>query len=257
MSTQNDIRQDIEAGGRQLHQRRLGHSSRRARMPMFVTLVVAVVVGASVSMTGVGNAAHRKGTYGNHGYVWFARYNDFAVADVTSSYCNGRELAAYSKIQASTKGASYMRSRWPSGIRLRRSATHSCDYVKAREVDIALYYDPDFLRTHGDYGGENHSDLAPSSWCSAMGASYPCGYHVSRVHLNKSRFTSSRYSNAYRERLIMHETGHSLGLAHHCSSDAIMNDGRAGCNGGRWTQVMGYQSTDRKGIYETYPGWRY
>lgn len=148
-----------------------------------------------------------------------------------------------------------MSDRWPSGINL---SNHRCDGVVTDSMDIKLDYDPNFATTHGNYGGENHSQLAPSSWCAAyVGAPYPCGYHPSIVHLNRSRFTSSSYSVEYRQRLIMHETGHSLGLSHHCSSDAIMNDGTSSCNSGRWTQVMGYQATDRAGIRAIYPGWIY
>jgi hypothetical protein len=55
----------------------------------------------------------------------------------------------------------------------------------------------------------------------------------------------------------MHEIGHSFGLSHHCSSDAIMNDGSGGCNGGAWTSVMVFKATDRTGIVLTYPDWMY
>jgi len=55
----------------------------------------------------------------------------------------------------------------------------------------------------------------------------------------------------------MHETGHSLGLAHHCNSDSIMNDGTSGCNGGAFTNITGYQQTDLDGIHNVYPNWMY
>jgi hypothetical protein len=42
----------------------------------------------------------------------------------------------------------------------------------------------------------------------------------------------------------MHETGHSFGLAHHCSGNSIMNDGTSGCNGGAWANINGYQATE-------------
>lgn len=54
----------------------------------------------------------------------------------------------------------------------------------------------------------------------------------------------------------MHETGHSLGLAHHCQGDSIMNCGGS-CNNGRWLQVMSYQPTDRNGINDVYAYWPY
>lgn len=103
----------------------------------------------------------------------------------------------------------------------------------------------------------NYSTLAPKSWCDIWGKNYPCGYHPSLVKLNKKRFGDSNYSDHYRRRLIMHETGHSLGLALHCSSDSIMNDGTSGCNGGAWTNINGYQGTDHDGIRDIFPNWKY
>lgn len=50
----------------------------------------------------------------------------------------------------------------------------------------------------------------------------------------------------------MHETGHSLGLTHHCSSPSIMNNGAGDCYGGRFGGT-GYFSTDRYGINNVYP----
>ena len=75
------------------------------------------------------------------------------------------------------------------------------------------------------------------------------------MHLNKPKFLNT--SNQGRRRLLMHETGHSQGLDHHCTSDAIMNDGTSGCNGGRWLEVTGYLATDRQGIVNVYPNWMY
>lgn len=51
----------------------------------------------------------------------------------------------------------------------------------------------------------------------------------------------------------MHETGHAFGLADHCTNDAIMNNGLIDCNGGKWTSIMQYMSTDRTGINSVYP----
>jgi hypothetical protein len=204
-------------------------------------------------------ADHRYNEYGYRGYTWFATFNDYATADVTSDNCNGREVDAYQAVLDSTAGKSYMNSRWPSGIRFRRAYGHECDGTVTNSVDIRLDYRADFSTEaeHGNYGGENHSFLASSSWCDTMNSNYPCGSHPSVVHLNKARWTSDSYSHAYRQRLIMHETGHSLGLAHHCSADSIMNDGTSDCNGGAWTSTMKYLETDRKGIYNIYPDWRY
>lgn len=127
-------------------------------------------------------------------------------------------------------------------------------------VNVKLSYEPssNFVRADGSsYGGYNESFKASASYCAARGVNHPCGSSLSIVHLNHSRFINDAYSHHYRRRLIMHETGHSLGLAHHCSSNAIMNDGTSGCNGGAWTNINGYQATDREGIHSVYPNWRY
>ena len=52
---------------------------------------------------------------------------------------------------------------------------------------------------------------------------------------------------------LTHETGHSLGLAHHCTSASIMNDGSSSCFGGRFGSAPGYFATDRQGISNVYP----
>jgi len=228
-------------------------TSQVRRLRLFLSLALAL--GAFTLLAGSGPSAtadHIYDPYGLRGYLWFARYDDYAIAYVTSDRCSARETGAYDRIRNSTVGEFPVR--WPSGIRL---SQYTCDGVVTKYVDIKLDYDPNFATTHGDYGGQNHSTLAPSTFCAFWGAPYPCGSHPSTVHLNLSRFTSSSYSNAYRERLIMHETGHSLGLNHHCSSDAIMNSGLSDCNGGRWTSVMSYQETDRQGIRNVYPNWKY
>lgn len=53
------------------------------------------------------------------------------------------------------------------------------------------------------------------------------------------------------------ETGHSQGLAHHCTSDSVMNNGDPSCNFGRWQEVTGYMATDRAGVVNAYPAWPY
>ena len=192
------------------------------------------------------------GTYGTTGYQWLARDYDFATEWMSSNYCNTAELDAYDRVKNSTTTATYMSDRWPSGLQLVRD---KCDGVLATEDDILLEYS-DFCLTHscGTYGGENHSIVATTSYCAYYSAPYPCGVR-STVHLNKPKYLDT--SSLGRQRLIMHETGHSQGLDHHCSSDAIMNQGANGCNGNRWLEVMGYLATDRQGIRAVYPNWQY
>ena len=201
------------------------------------------------------NADHIYNTYPQRGYVFWASYDDNAFNYVVSDRCNDRELEAYEKVRASTVG--YFNTRWPSGVRMARQ---NCTGSVNNSTDIRLSYEPytNFPNGTADgYGGYNESILAPASWCAIWGASHPCGSHPSVVHLNVRKFTSASYSVAYRQRLIMHETGHSFGLAHHCTGNSIMNDGNANCNGGAWTSVMSYQLTDHEGLRNLYPNWKY
>jgi hypothetical protein len=204
------------------------------------------------------SANHIYATYGQRGLVWFAAFNDLAIAYVTSDNCNPRELEAYDRVHDTT--VNEFPTRWPGGIRMSRESNHPCDGTVTKNVDIKLSYEPasHFVRDDGSsYGGYNESFKATESWCDIWSAHYPCGSHWSVVHLNQSRFGESGYSDHYKRRLIMHETGHSFGLAHHCSSDSIMNDGTSGCNGGAWTNINGYQNTDLDGIRNVYPNWKY
>lgn len=195
------------------------------------------------------------GVYGNHGYHWMARYDDYALLLIVSNNCSRtpRETAAWARVINSTAGTSQFAGKWPSGIII---STADCQASLEITDDINLVYS-DFDETHGggNFAGENHKTLATASYCSYWDAPYPCGMHLSNVHINDDFWAGA--SNNSRERLLMHETGHSLRLAHHCSSDSIMNDGSQGCNGGAWTSVMVYKPTDRDGIVDIYPNWQY
>lgn len=224
------------------------------RFRLTITASVLVLVNL-VGAAGPATASDITGTYGSRGYVWLARYYDMQAGPefVTSNYCTLAERDAIARIRSSTAGTAEFGGRWPSGLSLSR--TDRCDGVVDTYVDISLSYS-DFCTTHGcgTYGGENHSLLAPSSWCAIWSARYPCGSHPSIVHLNKPKYLNT--SSTGRQRLIMHETGHSQGLDHHCTGDAIMNSGVSSCNGGRWLEVMGYRATDRAGIRNVFPCWR-
>ncbi|MFT4288237.1 MAG: hypothetical protein QM595_11390 [Nocardioides sp.] len=212
------------------------------------TLPAAFVVSFPVPAS----ADHVYGTYPSRGYIWMARTTTAGIW-LASTSCNPRELGAYDRVKASTT----FPNKWPNGIDMHRQ---NCDGSVNNTTDIKLSYEPasNFIQADGTpYGGWNEHKAATSAWCAYWGVAYPCGTHAAVVHLNQARFGSSNYSHEYRERLIMHETGHSLGLAHHCSSDSIMNDGTSGCHGGRWTQVMSYQVTDKDGIRNVYPNWMY
>ena len=224
-----------------------GHPSRRV-----VTSLLSAVISVAISTASV-VANDRIDTYGDRGYVWLGHYRDFGYITVTSDNCNARETGAFDRVENSTAGTTEFSARWPSGIRLTRS---SCTGTVTASIDISLDYS-DFDVTHNgaDAPGENHSPKATPEWCDLWPSApaYPCGTHPSRVHINLDWWNSS--NNNSRERLIMHETGHSMGLDHHCSSDSIMNTGADTCNQKRWTEVMVYKPTDRNGIVGIYPCW--
>lgn len=193
-------------------------------------------------------------TYGNRGYVWAATRSDGFDILITSTSCNQSELTAYDNVRTSTDNASgQFGTRWPSGIQMMRQ---NCTGTVSDGTDIKLQYmtQSQWDASHTtNAGGENHSALASSSWCNIWSVAYPCGSHWSTVHINGPKWDNT--TAAGRRRLIMHETGHSEGLAHHCSSDSVMNDGKATCNGGAWLNVTGYMATDRAGIVDIYPCW--
>jgi hypothetical protein len=241
---------------RRLGAGRAGLHSSRLRPSGWVRLaVVAGMAAAAFSISSDAFGNHITGTYGSRGYTWLARYSDMAGGQewITSNYCTASELDGINDVRNSTAGTSEFAGKWPSGLRMNRN---DCTGTVTQYIDISLDYS-DFCVTHGcgTYGGENHSTLAPSSWCAVWGAPYPCGSHPSVVHLNKPKWLNT--SNQGRRREFMHETGHSQGLDHHCSADSIMNDGTSGCNGGRWLQVTGYLATDRQGIVNVFPGFMY
>lgn len=227
---------------------------RRSKLAAAALLpAVSAIAGVSVS-TQPASSSHIYATYGNRGYLWLARYTDFAETWVSSDGCDAAEVPAFTRVRNSTAGTSEFAARWPNGLRMVQTR---CDFGVDETIDIKIDYDENWASSHSGSGagGENHSYLADQNFCDYWGAPYPCGSHTSVVHINQPKWAGT--SAQGRERLLMHETGHSQGLAHHCSGDSIMNDGRSGCNGGRWLQVMTYRSTDRTGINNVYPGWRY
>lgn len=220
---------------------------------MPVLSLVALIAASALPV----QADHINDTYRQRGYFIPAIGTSFAIA-TTSDNCNARELGAYDRVDASTTGATWIQGRWPQGISMSRNSGDPCNGNVTRGVDIFLDYQPratwDSMHST-NAGGENHSTLAPSSFCAYWLVNSPCGSHPSTVHVNLDKWGTT--SDLGKERLIMHETGHSLGLAHHCTSDSIMNDGGSACNGGKWLDVMVYKSTDREGIWKIYPNWKY
>lgn len=187
-------------------------------------------------------ANHTKGTYPTVGHLWMSGGTGYSgLIYTTSNNCNSSELNAYTRVKNSTTGTSEM-SRWTNGIDMRR---YTCTGTWDNYTDIYLQY-----LSHPASPGENHDTVNSSAYCAFWGVSYPCGVR-STDHIDTAWWSGQ--GTLSRERLIMHETGHAFGLAEHCTSDAIMNNGLSTCNGGKWTSIMQYQPTDRTGINNVYP----
>lgn len=232
--------------------------ARQAGMRLRVGLSLAAALSLVLLSGPAAYANDISGTYRQEGFWQPAtQANGFSLG-VASTHCNADELTAYSSIQSSTQNAGgTFGSRWPSGIRMSRV---NCTGSVGASVDIRLVYLPDAAwhdplgANHtSEAGGEEHPMPASSAFCSQRGVQYPCGLHPSRVEINDPKYHSSGYN---RSRELMHETGHSQGLAHHCADHSIMNDGST-CHVDHWSSVMGYLATDRAGVVAVYPGWRY
>jgi hypothetical protein len=70
------------------------------------------------------------------------------------------------------------------------------------------------------------------------GVSHPCGYHISRIHINEPKFDG--YSSAYKANFLVHETGHSMGFFDYCGHTSVAN------NGLYCAMTTGWQPVDRK-----------
>lgn len=199
------------------------------------------------------SANHFNGEYPNEGILFMsAEQNYSGPIYLVSNNCNNSELGAYTRIASSTINTAEM-DRWVNGIDMRRySCTPQTQWDN--HVNIELVYQQNYSSDpmHTDSYGHNHSVLTPSSFCDFWVVEYPCG-NISTVHLDKRQWDRQKKNPLWQERLIMHETGHSHGLDHHCESNSIMNNGLGSCNNGVWTAVMAYQPTDRMGINSIYP----
>lgn len=218
-------------------------------------ITIALALSAMMGIAAPAAAHTPAGSYGGKGFHWLARYYDYAELWYVSNYCNPAEKAATAAIKASTQDATNQREwkdRWPSGLNLFR---WKCVGTVDAKTDIKLKYlnpDPWAAAGGGNYGGWNESTAAPAEYCALWAAPYPCGTHYSYVRINKARFDSV-YSDFDRKQLIIHETGHSMGMNHHCGGDSIMSDGRSGCPG-----VVAYNAHDRLVVRDQiYPNWKY
>lgn len=235
--------------------------SERRRQPLMVAALASALIALFVSVVPNAYGYHVRGTYpSSRGYHQAAVSSDFYGLYLASQNCNAAELNAYDAIRNSTanKGGTFG-SRWPSGIRMSRSPDgNACTGTSSSQTDLRLLYltATEWNASHTtNAGGDFHAVLATSSYCGLIHTDYPCGTHGSYIHINKPKWNNT--SGTGRKRLIIHETGHGQGLDHHCTSDSIMNDGSASCNGGAWLNVTGYLATDRTGVVGVYPNWPY
>lgn len=216
----------------------------RGAVGMLALLIVAQPTGA--------DASHRKGTFPDQGLLWMSGWEGYSGNIwVSSNSCNQGELDAFAAAKSSTTGTSEM-SRWRNGMNMTQ---HRCDGVFDYASDIQIVYKDQsyFRQSDGSYIGGRNVDLAKDpNVCSYWGKPYPCGQRP-QVQINQQKYYGA--SATYRKREILHETGHSHGLSHHCSGNSIMNDGSSSCNSGKFTSLspMVYYATDRTGISSTYP----
>ncbi len=156
-------------------------------------------------------------------------------------------LNAYTKVKTSTTGYSEMPSSvWPTGYNMLQNNWNGQWNMY---VDTLIYFT---YRGPNQSPGQIYRSLARSDFCSLWGQSYPCGMR-STVEIDTWRWDGQYASNpTLKQRLIMHETGHAIGMLDYCAQDSIMNDGTGGCNGGKWSAVMSYQPTDRTAINSVY-----
>lgn len=153
-------------------------------------------------------------------------------------------ITAYSSVKNSTKGYSEMPSTvWSNGFNM---VQNNWTGTWNQYVDIMVNYQN---RGANISTGETFRYVAPSDYCYIWGQSYPCG---TRPTIVMNTYKWDPMASLSKQRLIMHETGHAVGMMDYCTVDSIMNNGTSTCNGGKWTAVTGYLSTDRSAVSSVY-----
>jgi hypothetical protein len=192
-----------------------------------------------------------KGTFPNHGFLWLDDLRGNGGVWVYSDRCKPAEASTWNRIHAQLAGGTpEFRGAWPYGIEL---AGVKCTATVDAFADIMLDYMTSTQWTssgHGSYGGHHHYSMGDSNWCSAMGgARYPCGYHVSRLHINEPRFDG--YTSTYKIYFLMHETGHSMGFYDYCGHSSVANNGALCSLKGAW--YSGDKKVLRDVVYRNSP----
>ncbi len=207
-----------------------------------VVIVAGIAIPARPSFAAHQSTQHVKGTYPNHGFLWLDNLAwENSVLFVASDKCKTAEASAWAKVQTGLPGgATEFKGAWPYGVSF---YAYTCSSTVSNITDIMLDYMTASVWAstgHGDYGGHHHYSLGSSSWCGLWYLPYPCGYHISRVHINEPRFDS--YSTTYKANFLLHETGHSMGFYDYCGHTSVSNNGQL-C-----AMTTGYLSVDRKMI---------
>jgi hypothetical protein len=224
-----------------------------ARSMLLFVVVSALTAVASWPFVARANNIKAQFPSANGGVLWMSQRESYlGLIYITSNHCNSGETTAYSNIKSSTTGKAQM-TRWSSGIDM---SNYRCDGVWDNYADIRINYKDQsyFLQPDGHYiGGRNVDVAASSAYCAFWNTYSPCGSRPT-VEINTQKFFSNSLS--YEESEIEHETGHSFGLAHHCTGYAVMNNGASGCPdgyAGHFGSAPGYYATDRQGIDNVYP----
>lgn len=218
----------------------------RARRSVKLVLVTALTTAALIVPARPGFATHEslshvKGTFPSHGFVWL---DDLSASPASlflySDKCKSAEATAWTKVKSGLAGGSAeFKGAWPGGITF---YAYACTSTVTEYTDIMLDYMSATTwasyADHGNFGGHHHYSLGSSSWCAIWGLPYPCGYHISRIHINEPRFET--YSSTYKVNFLLHETGHSMGFKDYCGHTSIAN------NGMYCAMTAGWVSVDRK-----------
>lgn len=250
-----------------------------------LTLAVAVPAGAN----------HKYGTYPSlNGWRQFARSSNNAVLHGWSWLVSRNSDGSYNfqyacptglktgldRVRTTTAGQTdptTFNARWPSGIRLIHDDTNcNGQFTPAGNDWVFLFFNSAEAFCHPDpnvntsacrqnpAGGRIHRSKASKKTCAfytSPGNTPPesCGYVSAVIEIAKisTKWDRSGYDKI---REVLHETGHAVGLNHHCSGDSISNNGSEvpdgsgkPCNGYRWSAVTGYQPRDRQTVVDIYP----
>lgn len=216
--------------------------SRRLRSALIIGAVTgALLFPASPGRATHANASHVKGTFPNHGFLWLDDLSFYpSQLFVYSDRCKSAEASAWSRVRSGlAAGSPEFKGAWPGGISF---YAYSCSSTVTNNTDIMLDYMTGSqwasVAGHGNFGGHHHYSIATSSWCAIWSVPHPCGYHISRIHINEPRFET--YSSGYKVNFLLHETGHSMGFYDYCGHTSIAN------NGMYCAMTAGWQSVDRK-----------